>query len=86
MLKPFTLTPRHLVATLIRGYQLSLSPDHGFGRALAPAAGCRFYPSCSEYTRQAVLRWGAARGVMLGLRRLLRCHPWAQGGVDPIPT
>ena len=72
---------RHLVAGLLRLYQLTLS--FWLGR------NCRFLPSCSEYTRQAVLRFGVLRGLRLGMRRLLRCHPWgpSHGGVtfDPVP-
>jgi hypothetical protein len=64
------------VAALIRLYQISLSP------MLAPA--CRFSPSCSDYARQAVLRHGAVIGLMRGLRRLLRCHPFHPGGWDPV--
>ncbi|MCU0539207.1 MAG: membrane protein insertion efficiency factor YidD [Desulfobacterales bacterium] len=61
----------------IRAYQLTLSP------VLGPA--CRFYPSCSEYTLQAISRHGPTRGLLLGLKRLLRCHPFHPGGVDPVP-
>jgi uncharacterized protein len=50
---------------------------------LLPAA-CRFYPTCSEYMREAVARYGAARGVWMGLRRLARCHPFHAGGFDPV--
>jgi uncharacterized protein len=50
---------------------------------LLPAA-CRFYPTCSDYMRQAVERYGAARGVWMGLRRLARCHPLQPGGFDPV--
>ena len=46
---------------------------------------CRFYPSCSEYARQAVEQYGSARGAFLALRRLARCHPLSRGGFDPVP-
>ncbi|MFZ0240748.1 MAG: membrane protein insertion efficiency factor YidD [Desulfobacterales bacterium] len=66
-----------VVLAFIRGYQLILSP------VLSPA--CRFYPSCSEYARQAIGRHGVAKGSYLAIRRLLRCHPFHPGGVDPVP-
>jgi len=65
-----------LIVVLIRGYQGLLSP-------LFPPR-CRFYPSCSEYTRQAVGKYGTARGVWMGVKRLLRCHPFNPGGVDEV--
>jgi uncharacterized protein len=68
---------RHLAALLIRLYQYSVSP------LLGPR--CRFYPSCSHYAHEALLRFGLIRGGALALRRLLRCHPWHPGGFDPVP-
>jgi uncharacterized protein len=68
---------RRLIAVAIRAYQLTLSPLLG--------ARCRFYPSCSQYTLEAVLRFGVLRGGWLGVRRLARCHPWHAGGFDPVP-
>lgn len=46
---------------------------------------CRFYPTCSQYMIQAVERFGVTRGVAMGLRRISRCHPWNEGGYDPLP-
>jgi len=66
---------QHAVNGLIRTYQLSLSPLVGWH--------CRFEPSCSEYMRQAVIEYGAIKGVALGLKRLARCHPWGGFGYDP---
>ncbi|MCG3153745.1 MAG: putative membrane protein insertion efficiency factor [bacterium] len=66
-----------ILVLLIRVYQRWLSP------ALPPS--CRFYPSCSEYACQAILKHGALKGVYLGARRILRCHPWHAGGYDPVP-
>ena len=68
---------RHVVALLIRLYQWTVSP------LLGPV--CRFYPSCSRYALEAVLRFGVLRGGALALKRLARCHPWHPGGFDPVP-
>ncbi|MBV8208863.1 MAG: membrane protein insertion efficiency factor YidD [Burkholderiaceae bacterium] len=62
---------------LIRSYQYLLSPWLG--------NQCRYWPTCSEYAGQAIHRHGAARGSWLAARRVLRCHPWHAGGVDPVP-
>lgn len=69
--------PRQIFMWIIRGYQLAISP------MLGPR--CRFYPSCSCYAHTAIERYGVLRGFWLGLRRLLRCHPFAEGGYDPVP-
>ena len=64
---------------LIRVYQTALSPLIG-GRA-----ACRFTPSCSEYTAQAIARYGVIRGVAMGVRRIMRCRPGGGCGYDPVP-
>lgn len=46
---------------------------------------CRFHPTCSEYAADAVVAYGAAKGGWMGLKRLVRCNPWASGGFDPVP-
>jgi putative membrane protein insertion efficiency factor len=63
--------------TLIRGWQRVVS------RFLPPV--CRFYPSCSRYTAEAIERWGPVRGGWLGVKRVCRCHPMNAGGFDPVP-
>jgi uncharacterized protein len=66
-----------LLLLVVHGYQLALSPFTG--------GGCRFDPSCSHYAAQAIERHGAARGFVLAVRRLVRCHPFARPGLDPVP-
>jgi uncharacterized protein len=69
---------RHLIRVLIRAYQLAISPLLG--------ARCRFYPSCSQYALEAVSLHGSLRGGWLAIRRLARCHPFHDGGYDPVPS
>lgn len=70
---------------LIRFYQKYLSLDQGWAKKLfLTDKVCRFDPTCSEYTYQAVEKYGSLRGLSLGFRRVLRCHPFARGGVDPL--
>ncbi|NYE64060.1 hypothetical protein FHW58_005295 [Duganella sp. 1224] len=62
---------------LLRFYQLAISP------MMRPS--CRFYPSCSNYALEALQVHGAARGSWLAVKRVCRCHPWHEGGLDPVP-
>lgn len=62
---------------LVRAYRLFLSPWIG--------QQCRFHPTCSTYAIEAIQRHGAVRGAWLAARRLSRCHPWHEGGIDPVP-
>ncbi len=68
---------QRVIVGLLRFYKRFISPG-------LPSQ-CRFVPTCSEYMREAVQRHGAARGVWMGLKRLLRCHPLHAGGYDPVP-
>jgi len=68
---------RRILAFLIKAYQWLLSPVLG--------NNCRFHPSCSEYALQALDTHGSLRGCYLALRRIARCHPWHEGGYDPVP-
>ena len=69
---------RKLLLAMIGFYQRAISP-------FTPAS-CRFHPSCSEYARQAVGRFGAVRGSGLAVRRIFRCHPFGSRGYDPVPA
>jgi len=71
--------------SLITLYQKTLSPDHGWFRARFPYGFCRFYPSCSEYTKLAISEYGVLRGSLLGIKRIVRCNPFSQPAVDPVP-
>jgi putative membrane protein insertion efficiency factor len=67
----------HLLAGAVRAYELTLRPVIG--------ANCRYEPSCSASAREAICTHGAVRGSALAGRRILRCHPWHEGGYDPVP-
>ena len=67
----------NLLIRLIDIYQRSLS--------LLIGSNCRFYPTCSHYTREAITKHGALRGVWMGLGRVSKSHPWHEGGIDPVP-
>jgi hypothetical protein len=68
---------RQALMALVRGYRLLLSPWLG--------SACRFEPTCSAYSLEALERHGAAAGTYMTVRRLMRCHPWCEGGDDPVP-
>ncbi len=68
---------KYLLIGLLKAYRFAISPLYG--------DVCRYYPSCSAYALEAVQVHGSIRGTWLAGRRLLRCHPWARGGLDPVP-
>ena len=70
--------PQKLLVALVKAYRLLLSPWLG--------SSCRFEPSCSAYSLQALQQLGAVKGSYLTLARLARCHPWCHGGYDPVPS
>ncbi|MEX1068295.1 MAG: membrane protein insertion efficiency factor YidD [Patescibacteria group bacterium] len=76
---------KKILLKLIRFYQRTFSPDHGIIGRVILGETCRFQPTCSEYTYQAIERYGSGRGLVLGFKRVLRCHPFSKGGLDPIP-
>lgn len=68
---------KHLLIALVRFYQYAISPLIG--------RRCRYFPTCSEYTVDAIQKYGALKGGWMGLKRIFRCHPWHPGGYDPVP-
>jgi putative membrane protein insertion efficiency factor len=68
---------KHLLIGLLKVYRFAISPLYG------PV--CRYHPTCSAYALEAVTEHGSLRGSWLAVRRVLRCHPWAAGGYDPVP-
>lgn len=73
-----TRLPQKFLVTLVKGYRLLLSPWLG--------SSCRFEPTCSAYSLQALQQHGAVKGSYLTLYRLVRCHPGCNGGYDPVPS
>ena len=71
------LAPRNACVGILTAYRAVISPLYG--------DVCRYYPSCSSYTLQAIQKHGVVRGVWLGTKRIARCHPWAAGGIDDVP-
>lgn len=69
---------RTVVVKAIKFYQLVISPFMG--------RNCRFYPTCSEYTVDAITEHGVINGLTLSIKRIGKCHPWHDGGYDPVPT
>ena len=74
----------HILIKLILIYQRSLSLDHSWLRVFKPYGQCRFRPTCSEYAILALTKYGALRGSLRALWRLLRCNPFSSGGYDPL--
>ena len=68
---------KSILLFIVRGYQLLISP------VLPPS--CRFSPSCSQYSLEAISKYGALKGFWLTIKRLIRCNPWNPGGYDPVP-
>lgn len=70
---------RKILIFLLENYQKYISPIFkGIG------VNCKYYPSCSEYMKQAIEKYGSLKGIYLGIKRLLRCHPFSKGGYDPL--
>lgn len=75
---------KYLALKSIRLYQKTFSLDHGPLSALYSEGFCRYKPTCSQYTYEAIEKYGLIKGGWLGLKRIFRCTPWARGGWDPV--
>jgi putative membrane protein insertion efficiency factor len=75
---------KNIILKLIRIYQKTLSFDHGLFSFAKTQLGCRFFPSCSQYSYEAIEKYGVLKGGFLGVKRILRCHPFSKGGMDPL--
>jgi len=67
-------------------YQKTVSPDHSVLRFMFPSGVCRYTPTCSEYAKEAICVHGSSGGLALAAKRILRCHPFNEGGYDPVPS
>lgn len=76
MIKTIIRFPRKILLGLIRIYQKYISPNI--------KSRCKYYPTCSEYTRQAIDKYGIIKGSFLGIKRILKCNPFSHGGVDKL--
>lgn len=76
---------KKIVLSLIKFYQKTISPDHGVFKKAFSTGFCRFSPTCSEYSYEAIERFGTLKGASLGFWRILRCNPFSHGGADPVP-
>lgn len=75
---------RYVLLIPIKIYQLTLSPDHGLLSFFIPHGVCKFRPTCSEYSFGAIKKYGILKGGLMSTKRILKCHPWSQGGYDPV--
>ena len=73
---------KYILLCLIRLYQKTISPDHGWFKHKHPHGYCRFYPTCSEYGYLSIKKYGVIKGGVKTAHRILRCNPWNEGGVD----
>ena len=84
IIKKIIKIPSHISVALINFYQIYLSPDHSPYWSKIKRPACKYYPTCSEYTKQAILSFGFLKGSIIGFYRILRCNPFSHGGVDHV--
>lgn len=70
---------KQILIKIIKFYQRKISPYFG-----QHGIHCKFEPTCSEYTRQAIEKYGSSKGILLGIKRILKCNPFSKGGYDPL--
>ncbi len=75
---------KKILINIINFYQKTLSFDHGPLKSLYPHGFCRFSPTCSQYSKEAIEKYGPIKGVIKSMWRILRCNPWNKGGYDPV--
>lgn len=75
---------KRIAIFLIKNYQKTISPDHGWFKKLYPHGFCRFNPTCSQYGLEAIEKYGIIKGGFKAMWRILRCNPWNKGGNDPL--
>ena len=78
---------RKIIIQIIKVYQYTISPDHGILKriGLIRRPVCAYYPTCSEYTIVAIDKYGSIKGLSMGLKRIIRCHPFVKDHFDPVP-
>jgi putative membrane protein insertion efficiency factor len=78
--------PKQAAVSLINFYQAALSPDHSWLKGRFPVGFCRHFPSCSQYAKEAILKFGVFKGIWLAGGRIVRCNPWTKPKIDLIPN
>lgn len=76
---------KHVFLVSIKLYQLIFSSEGFVGRVFGKRGSCRFYPNCSAYVQEAIKKHGIIQGLFLGGKRIIRCHPYNDGGIDLVP-
>ena len=84
--KKYFQASSNMAQAVLRAYQCMFSPDHGIFAREFGYQRCRFFPSCSEYAAEAIRQYGLMRGVVLSLKRIIRCNPFANGGIDYVQS